>query len=386
MQTHARTAQRNVLLALGRYDYRTHRGVARYAGQHHWHLNGDMGSSGRLPRGWSGDGIITALDFQTDLVRFIRSATAPVVDISLNRQDIILPRVVGDHYLIGRMAAEHFVERGFRHFAWHANDTNPVAELRCRGFTRTLAQEQLACQKWIWKPGAQRPADHWLAKSRWLADKLKRLAKPAAVLAFSDADAANVLDACLQAGLAVPDEVAILGVDNNEVICESLWVPLSSVFHDLERVGYEGAALLDRLMRGQSAPAEPILIQPRGVVVRRSTEVLAIHHEPSRRALVFMQENYRRNIGASDAAQASGIPRRTLDKAFREYLGRSVREELARIRLTRSRELLLQTKQPVAEIAAAVGFNTAQYFNNVFRQATGTTPRKFRLAHNPTVG
>ncbi len=380
----AMSAQRNVLLALGSYDHRIHRGVARFAGEHHWHLNSEMCRSGRLPRGWSGEGILTALDVQPDLVRFVRAATVPIVDLSLNRQDIPLPRVVGDHRRIGRQAAEHFLERGFRHFAWHANDARAVAELRRRGFADTLARAGLACEAWIWRPGGRRPSDQWRAKSRWLAQRLQALPKPAAVFAFRDADAANVLDACLEGGLAVPEEIAILGVDDNELVCESVRIPLSSVQHDLEGLGYHGAALLDRLMRGQPAPAQPELIPPKGITARRSTDVLAVHHEPSRRALGFLRENYSRNVGVADVAQSSGLARRRLEQAFRQQVGRTIHQELARVRLAKVKELLLETKLPVAEIARRTGFTTPQYLNLVFRKATGLPPRRFRVAAGGT--
>lgn len=374
------SAQRNVLLALGSYDHRTHRGVARYAGEHHWHLNSEMCRSGRLPHGWSGEGILTALDGRGDLVRFIHAATVPVVDLALNRQDLPLPRVVGDHHRIGVLAAEHFLERGFRHFAWHANDTRPVAELRRRGFADTLARQGLTCEAWIWQPGARRPSDHWRAKSRWLVQRLQAMPKPAAVFAFRDADAANVLDACLEAGFAVPEEIAILGVDDNDLVCESVRIPLSSVQHDLEGLGYRGAALLDALMRGQPAPRQPMLIPPKGIAARRSTDVLAVHHEPSRRALGFLREHYSRNVGVADVVESSGLARRRLEQTFRQQVGRSIHQELARVRLAKVKELLLETKLPVTEIARRTGFTTPQYLNHVFRGATGLPPRRFRVA------
>ncbi len=381
MAKHLERRQPNVLLALGTYDYRIHRGVARYAGQRLWHLNGEMCIWGRLPRGWKGDGILTALEFQPDLVRFIKAAKVPVVDVSLNRPDIPLPRVVGDHYLIGALAAEHFLERGFHHFAWHANDTGFATQQRWRGFSETLAREGFHPETWIWQSGARHPGDLWRAKCQWLVQRLQAVPKPAAVLAFRDSDAANVLDACLAGGFVVPDEIAILGIDNNELICESQSVPLSSVHHDLDSLGYEGAALLDRLIQGQSAPEQPLLIPPRGIVVRRSTEGLAIHHEPCRRALKFLQTNFARNIGAADAVRASGLSRRSFEKVFFEKVGRTPGAELARLRLAHAKELLTQTNLPVMDIAARTGYRTPQYLNHVFHRAMGMPPRKYRLAH-----
>jgi LacI family transcriptional regulator len=214
-----------------------------------------------------------------------------------------------------------------------------------------------------------------------LVKRLKDLPKPAAVFAFHDAEAANVLDACLRADIRVPDQVAILGVDNNPMICESLRVPLSSVNHDLERLGYAGSALLDGLMNGIVVQGNPIIIPPRGVTERQSTDALAVTHEPVRLALEFMRRNHARMIGPEDAARVSGRPRSYLEADFRKLFQRSMRQELARIRLKSAKALLIETDLSVADVAARSGFNTAQYFNNVFRRETGITPLMYRLEH-----
>jgi LacI family transcriptional regulator, galactose operon repressor len=375
------SSQMNVLLALGRYNPKTHRGVARFAGQHNWHLNAEMAYSGHLPSGWSGDGILTLLDTQRDLIEFIRTARVPVVDLSVIREDIAVPRVAGDHYLIGALAAEHFIERGFRHFAWFSVFTDGVARLRLNGFQETLARIGATCDSWFFDSQPDKRRDEWTDKCAFLEHRLKLIPKPAAVFAFCDIDAANVLDACANAGLAVPEEVAILGTDNNELICESVRVPLSSVNHDLEGVGYEGAALLHRLMQGARAPKSLKLIPPKAITVRQSTEVLAVNHEPTRRAIQFLQENYRKRIGAEDVAAICGMSRRKLDQSFHQHVGRSISDQLAALRIIRAKELLLRTDLSAADVAAETGFNTPQYFNNVFSRATGLTPRSFRLKH-----
>ena len=373
--------QMNVLLVLGRYNTKTHRGVARFAGRHNWHLNAEMAYSGQLPFGWSGDGILTLLDAQQGLIDFVHAARVPVVDLSVIRQDIPLPRVAGDHHRIGSLAAEHFIERGFRHFAWFSVYDDTVARLRLRGFQETLARVGAACDPWFFESRSGERRDEWTDKCEFLEHRLKVSPKPVAVFAFCDVDAANVLDACANIGLAEPEEVSILGADNNELICESVRVPLSSVNHDLEAIGYEGAALLHRLMRGGRPPTAVKLIPPKAITVRQSTEVLAINHETTRRALQFLQENYRRRIGAEEAASSCGISRRRLDQFFHQHLGRSVSDHLGALRLIRAKELLLGTGLSAADVAARAGFNTPQYFSNVFRKSVGLTPRRFRLEH-----
>lgn len=375
--------QKDVLLALGRYNPKMHRGVARFAGQHNWHINAEMAYFGQLPHGWKGDGIITLLDVQEEIIDFVLAARVPVVDLSVIREDVPLPRVVGDHRLVGCLAAEHFLERGFRHFAWFSTMDDAVSRLRLAGFRQTLARAGFACESWFFQRRPLERRNEWAGKCAFLERRLKTMPKPAAVFAFHDADASNVLDACADAALAVPEEVAILGVDNNELICESARVPLSSVNHDLEGVGYEGAALLHRLMLGGRPPKRPRLIGPKGVTVRRSTDVLAINYQPARQALQSLQENYQKRTVIDDAVAASGLSRRNLERAFRQHVGRSLSEQLATLRLSRAKDFLLQTKFSATDIAAQVGFTTPQYFSNTFHKAFGVTPRRFRLRHQP---
>ena len=373
--------QKNVLLALGRYNSKTHEGVARFAGQHNWHLTSEMAYFGRLPLGWKGHGIITLLDGQQDIIDFVKTARVPTVDLSVIRGEIPMPRVVGDHQMIGRMAAEHFLDRGFRNFACFSTLDDAVTELRFSGFVQVLKKSGFVCERWIASSIAfrGRGRDEWTAKRDFLRPRLQNIPKPAAIFAFHDIDASTLLDACATESLTVPDEIAILGTDNNELICESVRVPLSSVNHDLARVGYEGAELLHRLMQGARAPKRPRLIPPRGITIRQSTEVLAVNHEPTRKALLYLQQNHGRCIGGNDVALAVGLPRRMLERSFRQHLGKSINDQLESIRLARAKQLLLTTDLSCLEIASRAGFNTPQYFSNVFVKVVGLTPRRFRL-------
>lgn len=372
------SSQKSVLLALGRYSPATHMGVAHFASRNNWHLNCEMALTGRLPEGWQGDGVITLLDERKDVADFVMRAGVPVVDLSVMRPDIRVPRVSGDHFAIGRSAGEFFSERGFQHFAWFTTHDDPASRLRKDGFFKMVESQASSMESWIFASRARRNADEWTVKSEWLIQCLRAIPKPVAVFAFNDGEATNVLDACIRAGLDVPEDVAILGVDNNPMICESVRVHLSSVNHDLEGIGYAGAALLAEIMRGGQSPVAPVLIPPRGITERRSTDVLAVTHEGVRRALEFFRKNYARRIGPDDAAAAADMSRDQLEAEFRKCFHHSMRHELGRIRLQRAKELLLKTSRPIADIAAVTGFNTAQYFNNVFRRDSGVTPLQYR--------
>lgn len=372
------TSQKSVLLALSRYSPSTHMGVARFASENNWHLNCEMAFTGRLPEGWRGDGIVASLDQREEIIAFVQRAKVPVVDLSVIRPDIEVPRVSGDHYAIGQAAGELFAEKGFQHFAWFSTRDDPASRLREQGFMETVKNQAVTAESWVFPQVTRRKQDEWTVKRDWLVKHLRAIPKPAAIFTFHDLEAVNVLDACLMADIQVPEEVAILGVDNNPAICESVRVRLSSVNHDLEGLGYAGAGLLDRLMRGEKAPKQPVLIPPRGITERRSTDALAVGHDGVRKALEFLRTNYPRLIGPAEAAEDAGVPRSHLESEFRRLFHHSMRAELARIRLQRAKEYLLETDLPVADVAAKTGFNTAQYFNNVFRRATGLTPLNYR--------
>jgi len=377
---------RSVLLLLGNYHHRTHRGVARYAREHRWHLFAEPAATSQIPVGWNGDGVITALNYRQDLVDFILSVKSPIVDVSLVRAEIGLPRVLGDNEAIGRLAAEHLLDRGFRSFAWFALFDDPVSAERRHGFASRLAAAGYRPKEFVWERARGRRKSAWAARRQWLIRSLHQLQRPLAVFAYNDHVAANVIDACLDADLRVPEEVAVVGVDNDDLVCECLSVPLSSVHHDLERLGYEGAALLDRLMDGAPAPRQPIRIPPKGVVMRKSSDVIAVEHPEVAAALHFIRERYQEPLAVADVVAATRLSRRGLEKAFRTHFSRTINGEILRIRLAHAQELLAQTDQRIVAVTAATGFSRPQYFCEVFRQATGKTPRQYRLDARPGGG
>jgi len=369
--------QRNILILMEWYDHRIRQGIGQYASEHNWHLTVDERSL--IPRGWEGDGVLTVFHRRRDIVSYVRRLTIPAVDMGLYRPDIPLPRVAGDHTRIGMMAAEHFAARGFRHTAWFSTAFSPIHALRLGGFRATCAAHGLyAPLYWVWEEACADSPDDWKRLRLWLERHLRRAPKPLAVLAHNDYDASKIEDVCRVAGLAVPEEVSILGIDNNELICLNQPVPLSSIAHDLVRVGYEGSALLDRLIGGEPPPGQPILITPTEVVLRQSTDLTAISLPAIRAALSFVKEHLARSFGIEEVAAASGVSRSTLDRLFLLHLNRSVHEETQRTRLAAVKRLLTHTDLVLADIARQTGFCHAQHLNNVFRRAESLTPRAYR--------
>ncbi len=370
-------SQRNILILMEWYDHRIRQGIGHYAREHNWHLT--VAERALIPRGWEGDGVLAVFHRRQDIVQYVRRLDLPVVDLGLYRPDIPLPRVAGDHARIGVLAAEHFAARGFLHTAWFSTALSPIQSLRLGGFTAACAAHGLRPPlTWIWEESCADAPDDWKRMRIWLSRLLRLASKPLAVFAHNDYDASKVEDVCRAAGIAVPEEVAILGVDDNELICLNQPVPLSSIAHDLVRVGYEGAALLDRLIDGEASPPQPILIAPTDVTLRQSTDLTAISQPAIRAAFRFVKENLARSFGIAEVAAAAGVSRSTLDRLFLQHLNRSVHDEVQRARLAAVKRLLAHTDLVLADIARQTGFCHAQHLNNVFRRAESLTPRAYR--------
>ena len=364
---------RDVLLLVSPVPQNRMLGIARFAKAHRWSIT--IGERSAPPTEWRGDGVLVMLRDDPILVRFVKSLVRrgiPVVDLSAFRPDTRLPRVVGDNLAIGRLAAEHFLAHGFTHAAFFASRRTPVHDQRYRGFCDGFGRD---------------------APSFWnrttLTKGLAAAKKPLGIFCYSDYDATLALNACLSHGLKVPDEVAILGVDNNEIICENQTVPLSSVLHNHEEIGFRGAELLERLMTTTStrskaqgtkhkAQSTVILISPQRVVQRQSTDVTATDDPVLRQALDYIDAHLSTSFGLSQIADDLELPAYRLGELFRRKLGRSVGREIMRQKILRARKLLEETEKPVKEIASETGFCNIAYFVNTFRREIGMTPRRYR--------
>ena len=378
---------KNVLAMVSPMSAERVSGIARYAKEHGWNLM-IQDRLGHTPLAWNGDGILATL--RSDPVTFsciekLMKRGIPVVDLTVSRPDLKVPRVTSDHAEIGRLAARHFAEREFGHFAWFSTSWGNVHQLRYGGFAEGLASRPA---KWVVTDElSTRGQGDWTAFVKWIGGKLAATGKPLAVLTYDETDAARLLYAAKELGVNVPEELAILSIGNNPLVCENQSVPLSSIDQNLERGGYEAAALLDRNMeRRRHLPrrdaSATVLIPPAGVVTRRSTDVIAVSDPTVRQALKFIGENLGKPIGSPQIADALGCHRGDLDRLFRLLLGRSVGEEIRRHRLARAKLLLETTRLPISEIAKATGHCTPSHLSNAFHGVFGLTPKEWRKRQN----
>jgi LacI family transcriptional regulator len=372
-------------MLLAYYEHRMHLGVARYAQQANWILDSTMAHYATLPTSWHGDGILAvALPERRALVAYLRRVQVPVVALTADVEGIATARVVLDNVQIGRMGAEHLLQRGFRNLAF----------LKCTDYTDIRGREAGFAAA-VHAAGVQYTCLDWHAASRrkpkgdlqaCLKKQLLRLPRPLGVMAQSDHRAYGLIDACQSAGLAVPEQVAVVGVDNDPYTCEFAPVPITSVDSSREELAYRGAELLDRLIEGETPPAEPLRIPPGGLVLRQSSDILAIDHPEVAKALSFLWKYHGQRIGVDDVVAATAMSRCGLYRAFERHVGRTIRQELERTRLEHGQRLLLTTTDTVGRIARLCGFGSGEQFCRVFAANRGLTPRDFRRTRKTETG
>ncbi len=375
--------QPHILLAMGRhYNDRIHQGIADYAGQHHWHLTNLFTDQPKRVIGRRCDGVLSVITDRNPFVQALFDLHRPMVNLTLAEDPLSIPQVTGDNADIGSSAARHFLERGFRHFIGYAERMTPSTRARMDHYTATLAGAGFPATLMVTESHFRRPPV-WEGFCDWIHRMLEQTGTPCAVYAYNDSQAVEWMAACMEAGLRIPEEVAVLGTDDNALICQAAPVPLSSIRHDLYELGWRGAATMEALLRRHPLKANLIEVPHRGIAVRRSTDVFAVNDPGLRHALRFLYQNFTRPISVQEIAQASGISRRVLERRFQSHLGTSALKRLQNLRLAEARRLLRETRLPIADIAPLSGFHSAEYLHRVFKNATGLTPRGYRHLRNP---
>jgi LacI family transcriptional regulator len=334
--------------------------------------------------GWEGDGIIARIETPR-IARAVVRTGLPAVDLSAARLVPALPWVETNDEEIARLAADHLIERGFKRFAFCGDGRFNWSVWRERFFIARLKAAGHACavfpqreEQGATGDAAGEAVSDVAVEARKLTRWLRELPKPVGVMACYDIRGQQVLAACRGAGLAVPDEVAVIGVDNDALLCELASPPLSSVIPNAHRAGYEAAALLDRLMAGKKVAATAHLIAPLGVAERQSTDVLAVDDRDVARAVQFIREHACEGINVSDVLRAVPLSRRVLEQRFQRLLGCTPREEILHVRLARVKQLLGETDLPLYLVAERTGFEHVEYLSVVFKRETGRTPSAWR--------
>jgi LacI family transcriptional regulator len=327
---------------------------------------------------WHGDGVIARIETAA-VAAAVRRLRLPVIDVSAAREVPDIPWVETDDDAIARLAADHFLEREFRSLAFCGDPRFNWSKWRCERFRRLAEEAGAACV--LYGAGGPPPVS-WQAEHQKLVRWVKGLARPVGVLACYDIKAQQVLDACRDAGVAVPEEVAVLGVDDDPVLCELCDPPLSSVIPDARHTGYLAAELLDRWMAGERVPAEAHRIAPLGIHTRQSTDVLAIDDETIAATVRQIRQHACDGITVADLLRQVPLSRRVLESRFQRCLGRTPHAEIVRVKLNRAKQLLLETDLSVEAIARLAGFEHPEYFSVTFKREVGLRPGAFRREHD----
>ncbi len=365
------------------------RGIADYSQNHgHWNLlidPRDHEQRSALPDLWNGDGIIARIGTRTQLDQ-IRGRALPTVNVDtvFGGLDGIFD-VITDDQERANMAFAHLRDRGFEQFAYFAPPSRKYSANRGQEFITRVKQSGFECREY--KPGYRVGRKiGWEEQQRRVSRWLESLPSPVAIFTVDAQCGRQLAEICYLSNIRVPDEVAILAGDTDELLCDVCTPPLSSIAVAARRIGYEAASLLECTLRGERPSVEPRLIPPEGVISRQSTDILAIDDEVVVHALRYIQTHAFHDIAVKDILREVPVSRRSLEIQFQKYLGRSPAEEIRRVRLEKGKTMLSRTDLPIGEIALACGFSNATRFGVAFRKRFQQTPLEYRkkLVRSPS--
>ncbi|MBN1123884.1 MAG: DNA-binding transcriptional regulator [Sedimentisphaerales bacterium] len=356
-------------------------GIARYSRSHGpWTFYKETGGLERSIsklKNWGADGIIMRNPKRSEE---LTAMGLPTILVIHRREDNLpFPRLITDGVATARVAAEHMLDRGFRNFAFCGFDEMSWSTERADAFSEYLQKKGF--QAFLYRQPKSKSKQTWDQEQPILVQWLKSLPKPVAVFACNDDRALHVTEACKTAGLDIPEEVAVIGVDNDELVCDLADPPITSIALDTEMAGYRAAEMLDRMMQGQTKGLHDILVNPTHVITRRSTDIMAINDPEVAQAIRFIRSSVRHGIRVDDVAEAAALSRRVLEKRFRQILNRSVHEEIRRVRIDQIVTMLLETDLSIAEIAFRLGFPGVEHIARYFRKEKSMSPQEFRKIH-----
>jgi LacI family transcriptional regulator len=359
------------------------RGIARYS-----HIRGPLSlyseTAGTTKisftelKDWEIDGII-ARDEKLD--KNILSIDIPLVVYISRTEDPYQykHRLIANNTEVGEMAAEHFLEKKYCYFGYCGFADVHYSNQRCSAFVSKLAEYGFEVSVYEKKQAVIK--NSWEKEQIRLCEWLDSIPKPAAVFACIDERARHVSEACKRVGLKVPEDIAILGVDNDPYVCDLSDPPLSSIAMNAVKGGFEATEFLIDLIKGEKTKKNEIIIHPMYVQTRRSTDILAVKDTEIMQAIRYIRQNSMQPIQVSDVASKVALSRRTLEKKFYQTIGRTIHEEIKHARVEKISQILLTTNIPIQQIAYDMGFNSANNLSRYYKQIKGITCRKFRKTY-----
>ncbi len=363
-----------------KYHVETYAGCQQYAAEARWDCtNSQFADQAIKPRpgGSPYDGILGRIDRKAADKSKLAGVT--VVNVWMNSPArAALPNVFADFEAIGMMAARHLLGRGFRQFGFMGQLRDVSTRLHLKGFRSELKASGLSCSTHRFPMDDPYRAKTWGAFAAGLAAWVDTLTTPIGICTRHDLDSRFLIDVCRSKGLSVPQDVAIIGAGNEDVICASPPPTLTSIDLNCTQIGYQAAALLDRLMDGEAPPDQPLLIPPVGLVPRESTDSYAVDDSVVARALRFIAEHGHEPITVGDVVAATPASRRSLERRFQKAMRRTISEEITRLRLERAKRRLAENDDALKNVAADSGFSSLNHFYRAFVRLEGISPKEYR--------
>ncbi len=358
-------------------------GIARYS-----RVNGpwsfykeptDLKSSIPHLTSWKPDGIIMRDSLITKELLKLKIPTILAIHDSKYPED--LPVIKTDSLSIGKMASEHLLDKGLKNLAFCGFDGYDWSRERGEFFGRYNADA--GCKTHFYAPPNKIRKDDWENEQHHVSDWVKSLPKPVGIFACNDDRGQHILEVCKMNKLKVPEDVTVLGVDNDLMICDIGDPPLSSIALNVEAAGFEAAKLLDRLINRKKVPEKQIMVTASHVVQRQSSDILAVNDPEVASAINFIRNNARKKILAGDVVRVTGVGRRTLEKRFRKTIHRSIHKEILQVRIELISRMLTETDLPVSEITSLFDFTDIEHISRYFKKERGMTLQEFRRLHQP---
>jgi LacI family transcriptional regulator len=324
---------------------------------------------------WKADGIIGQLYNDKDIGKIVE-AGMPVIAQDFKERFAEIPNITGAYHEAGVIGAEYFLKKGFKNFAFYGFRDIVWSRERAEGFEERL--KKAGHRVHYFEHKKSRSGELWYYKPSSLSKWLKSLPKPIALMACDDNQGQHITEACRHSGLRIPEEVAVLGVDNDETICELSDPPLSSIALDVEKAGYETARLLDLMIRKKIPGFYDVVTRPTQVITRHSTDIYATNDEYIASSLKYIHQNIEKGLQVEDVVKQVPLSRRALEKRFREITGYPVYGYIFNLRIEKFIQKLLDTDMAVFEIAMDLGLGDGKNISRQFRQIKGCTPVEYR--------
>jgi len=327
---------------------------------------------------WGADAVIGQFEETDDVSLFAQNGIAAVAQ-DFKKKFKTIPNITGDYHGNGRMAARYFIDHGFRNFGFFGFRDVCWSDERCEGFRKTVEQAGFGDSFYIYNT---QDIDHlWYYERPKMAAWLKSIPKPIAIMACDDNQGNNLIEACHTAGIRIPAEVAVMGVDNDELLCNLGSTALSSIFVDIEEGGFRTAELIEKMVENPGKNYGDVVLQPVKVIERMSTAGYATADSQIRKALLFIHRNYQKKISVKDVMDEVALSRRALERRFREVAGESIYQYISNLKIKHFAEMLTDTVEPVTSIALSMGESDTKSISRRFKQLYGCSPLEWRERH-----